>query len=119
MRQGLRSTDSAERNPNRASRHIQTRLDHQLRTRAAGSQGQQKLVLLDFTGSDWCGWCKLLDQEVFSKPQFKEYASKNLVLVEVDFPKMKADARGDLRTQNVQLAQPVSGFKGFPTIVLF
>jgi thioredoxin-related protein len=85
-------------------------------------QGQQdakannKLVLLDFTGSDWCGWCVLLDREVFSKPQFKEYASKNLVLIEVDFPKRKAvpDA---LRTQNVVLARRYK-IQGFPTIIV-
>ena len=51
-----------------------------------------KLVLLDFTGSDWCGWCIKLDREVFSKPEFKDYATKNLVLVELDFPRAKAQA---------------------------
>jgi len=85
-------------------------------------QGQQeakannKLVLLDFTGSDWCGWCILLDREVFSKPQFKEYASKNLVLVEVDFPKMKpmSDA---IKAQNVRLAERYQ-IQAFPTIIV-
>jgi thioredoxin-related protein len=85
-------------------------------------QGQQeakannKLVLLDFTGSDWCGWCILLDREVFSKPQFKEYASKNLVLVEVDFPKMKpmSDA---IRAQNGRLAKRYQ-IQAFPTIIV-
>ena len=85
-------------------------------------QGQQeakansKLVLLNFTGSDWCGWCILLDREVFSKPQFKEYASKNLVLVEVDFPKMKPMSEA-MRAQNVQLAQRYQ-VQGFPTIIV-
>jgi protein disulfide-isomerase len=85
-------------------------------------QGQQeakannKLVLIDFTGSDWCGWCKLLDREVFSKPEFKEYASKNLVLVEVDFPKMKVlpDAA---RKENILLAQRFQ-IQAFPTIIV-
>ena len=45
-----------------------------------------KRILLDFTGSDWCGWCKKLDAEVFSTQEFKDYAAKHLVLVEVDFP---------------------------------
>jgi len=88
----------------------------------SAEQGQQeakannKLVLLDFTGSDWCGWCILLDREVFSKPKFKEYASKNLVLVEVDFPKMKPvpDAT---RKENVRLAQRYQ-VQGFPTIIV-
>jgi thioredoxin-related protein len=85
-------------------------------------QGQQeakannKLVLLDFTGSDWCGWCKLLDREVFSKPQFKEYASKNLVLVELDFPRMKPMSQ-EMRAQNTRLARQYQ-VEGFPTIIV-
>jgi protein disulfide-isomerase len=85
-------------------------------------QGQQeakannKLVLLDFTGSDWCGWCVLLDREVFSKPKFKEYASKNLVLVELDFPKTKP-VPDTIRTQNVRLAR-LYQVQGFPTIIV-
>jgi len=85
-------------------------------------QGQQeaqagnKLMLVDFTGSDWCGWCKLLDQEVFSQPEFKEYASKNLVLVEVDFPKRKR-LPDEMKTRNMQLAYRYQ-VQGFPTIVL-
>lgn len=85
-------------------------------------QGQQeakannKLVLLDFTGSDWCGWCILLDREVFSKPQFKEYASKNLVLVEVDFPKTKYVSAAT-RTQNERLALQYQ-IQAFPTIIV-
>ena len=83
---------------------------------AAQAKEEKKLVMLDFTGSDWCGWCIMLDREVFSKPQFKEYASKNLVLVEVDFPKMKpmSDAT---RMQNIRLAQQYQ-IQGFPTIVV-
>jgi thioredoxin-related protein len=85
-------------------------------------QGQQeakasnKLVLLDFTGSDWCGWCKILDREIFSQPQFKEYASKNLVLVEVDFPKTKSVAPAT-REQNERLLMRYQ-VQGFPTIIV-
>src|SRR6266581_5344317 len=50
---------------------------------------ENKLVLLNFTGSDWCGWCMKLKAEVFSQPEFEDYANKNLVLVEIDFPKRK------------------------------
>ncbi len=81
-------------------------------------QGQQeakannKLVLLDFTGSDWCGWCILLDREVFSKPQFKEYASKNLVLIEVDFPKRKPMSE-ELKNQNLRAGAALTKFRGF------
>jgi protein disulfide-isomerase len=80
------------------------------------AQANNKLILLDFTGSDWCGWCKLLDREVFSQPQFKEYAKQNLVLVELDFPKRKriSDA---IRNQNLQLAMRYQ-IQGFPTLIV-
>jgi thioredoxin-related protein len=80
------------------------------------AKANNKLVLLDFTGSDWCGWCIQLEREVFSKPQFKEYASKNLVLVELDFPKRKPmpDA---IKIQNVKLARRYQ-VQGFPTIIV-
>lgn len=80
------------------------------------AKAHNKLVLLDFTGSDWCGWCIMLEREVFSKPQFKEYASKNLVLVELDFPKRKPmpDA---IKIQNVKLARRYQ-VQGFPTIIV-
>ena len=46
----------------------------------------QKSILVDFTGSDWCIWCHRLDDEVFSKKEFSDWAKKNLVLVKLDFP---------------------------------
>jgi len=75
-----------------------------------------KLVLLDFTGSDWCGWCIKLNKEVFSKPEFKDYANKNLVLVEVDFPRAKSQS-SDIKKQNEELAQQYQ-IEGFPTIMV-
>ncbi|MCA1797553.1 MAG: thioredoxin family protein, partial [Geobacteraceae bacterium] len=48
-----------------------------------------KHLLLDFTGSDWCPWCIKLDEKVFSTPEFAEFATGNLVLVKIDFPKRK------------------------------
>lgn len=75
-----------------------------------------KLVLLDFTGSDWCGWCIKLNREVFSKPEFKDYATKNLVLVELDFPRAKAQA-ASVKKQNEELASQY-GIQGFPTIIV-
>jgi protein disulfide-isomerase len=75
-----------------------------------------KLVLLDFTGSDWCGWCIKLSKDIFSRTEFKDFAAKNLVLVEVDFPARKAlpDA---LKAQNDALAAKFA-VEGFPTLVL-
>jgi protein disulfide-isomerase len=75
-----------------------------------------KFVLLDFTGSDWCGWCRKFKKEVFSQPQFKDYAQQNLVLVEVDFPRAKPQSV-ELKKQNLELAQQYQ-VQGFPTIVV-
>ncbi len=80
------------------------------------AKSNKKLLLVDFTGSDWCGWCIRLDKEVFSKSEFREYASKNLILMEVDFPKGK-ELSGPERTQNEELARRF-GIQGFPTIVV-
>jgi protein disulfide-isomerase len=75
-----------------------------------------KFILLDFTGSDWCGWCRKFDREVWSQPQFKDYARENLVLVEVDFPRAKPQSV-ELRKQNQELARQYE-VQGFPTIVV-
>lgn len=75
-----------------------------------------KLLLINFTGSDWCGWCKRLDAEVFSKPEFADYAKQNLVLMTADFPRAKP-LSSEVRQQNATLAQKF-GIEGFPTIVL-
>jgi protein disulfide-isomerase len=77
---------------------------------------EQKLVLLDFTGSDWCGWCKKLHSETFSKPEFIDYAKKNLVLVEVDFPHEKPQSDA-LKAANQALGAKYD-VSGYPTLVL-
>lgn len=80
------------------------------------AKANHKLILLNFTGSDWCGWCIQLDRAILSKPQFKDYATKNLVLVELDFPRRKAQTV-ELRKQNQQLAERYQ-VEGFPTLVV-
>ena len=55
----------------------------------AQAKTEGKLVLLDFTGSDWCSWCIKLNKERSPQPDFEEYAAKNLVLVELDYPDKK------------------------------
>jgi protein disulfide-isomerase len=73
-------------------------------------------MLLDFTGSDWCGWCIKIDKEVFATPDFKEFGEKSLVLVEVDFPKAKAQTPA-VKTQNEGLERKFK-VNGYPTLVL-
>lgn len=77
---------------------------------------ENKPVLLDFTGSDWCGWCIKLNKETFSQPEFQKFAEKNLILVELDFPNNKPQA-DSVKKQNAEL-QAKYGVEGFPTLVL-
>lgn len=73
-------------------------------------------VLVDFTGSDWCGWCIRLDKEVFSQDAFVAYAKVNLVLLKLDFPNRKKLPKTEA-AKNQALAEKY-GVQGFPTIVL-
>jgi protein disulfide-isomerase len=82
----------------------------------AQAKTEKKMVLLDFTGSDWCGWCIKLDKEVFSKAEFKKYAKENLVLVEVDFPQGKSQS-AKLKAQNAKLKNE-HGIRVYPTIIV-
>jgi thioredoxin-related protein len=82
----------------------------------AQAKKENKLVMMDFTGSDWCGWCIKLHNEVFSKPEFAEYATKNLVLVQVDFPRKK-EQTSELKAAN-QALQEKYKIEGYPTIVV-
>jgi len=72
--------------------------------------------MLNFTGSDWCGFCIRLSKEVFSQPAFIEYADKNLVAVEVDFPRKK-DLSAAQKQANAALAQKYN-IAGYPTIIV-
>ena len=82
----------------------------------AKAAAEGKAMLLDFTGSDWCGWCIRLDKEVFSQDSFQAFAENELVLVELDFPRKK-DQSASLKAQNEALLQEY-GVRGFPTIVV-
>lgn len=80
------------------------------------AQRTNKKILLNFTGSDWCGWCKRLDAEVFSQPSFLDYVKDRYILVTVDFPR-KTELPEDLRTQNKALARK-HDISGFPTVIV-
>lgn len=81
------------------------------------SQKTGKPILANFTGSDWCGWCKKLTASVFSKKEFQDWAAKNVILLELDFPrrKMLPDA---IRQQNASLQQAFK-ITGYPTVWVF
>lgn len=73
-------------------------------------------IFVDFTGSDWCGWCVKLRDEIFSKEEFILYAKEHLVLVELDFPR-KTKQSNETKAYNNNLARKY-GIRGFPTILL-
>ena len=82
----------------------------------AQAKKENKAVLIIFTGSDWCIWCKRLNSEVFTQKEFEDYAKNNLVLVKLDFPK-DIPQSNETKLYNNTLAQKY-GIQGFPTILI-
>ena len=80
----------------------------------AAAKRDGKPVFVNFTGSDWCGWCKLLKRQVFSQPEWGEWASNHVYLVHVDFPHDKELVPEKYRAKNREIA---SKYKvgGYPT----
>ncbi|MFV1974219.1 MAG: thioredoxin family protein [Candidatus Scalindua sp.] len=83
---------------------------------SSAAKASGKYILLDFSGSDWCGWCIRLEKEVFSQDAFKDFAEKNLVCVLVDFPRAKEQTE-ELKQQNLDLERKYD-IKGYPTIII-
>ena len=84
----------------------------------ATAKSSHKYVLIDFNGSDWCGPCIQMKKAVFSAPAFATYASKNLVLLDIDYPQRKV-IPPDLKQQNQRLSKQYDIERsGFPTVVL-
>lgn len=80
------------------------------------ARDENKIILMDFTGSDWCGWCIKLDREIFSTPEFKNYAEQNVVLLKLDFPK-RTPIAANVKAQNERLASQF-GIRGYPTVII-
>jgi len=78
------------------------------------SKKSKKPLLMFFTGSDWCGWCIRLQNEVLKTPEFAAWAKENVVLVELDFPR-RTPQDDAIKTQNAQLQQTFQ-VRGYPTI---
>ncbi len=77
---------------------------------------EKKLVLLHFTGSDWCFSCKALHAKVLTSKEFEAYAARNLVLVDVDFPRTTKQPT-ELKEANVELYKEFK-VKVYPTVIL-
>ena len=82
----------------------------------AQAKAENKIVLMDFTGSDWCPWCIKFKQEALDDQKFLDYAAKNVVLVEVDFPHKKEQS-ADLKKANAALNDKYK-VDGYPTLVV-
>ncbi len=81
------------------------------------ASAENKDLLVDFTGSDWCGWCIKLSEEVFSQDEFKKAAPEKFVLVELDFPNDQSKMDEKTIAQNQMLAKKFQ-IQGYPTILL-
>src|SRR5436190_18599790 len=83
---------------------------------SAHAKESKKLVLLDFTGSDWCPPCKALHKNVLTSKEFQDFAKEKLVLVELDFPRQKTQSP-ELKKANREL-QGKFAVDGYPTIIV-
>ena len=80
------------------------------------AKADKKMVLLDFTGSDWCPPCKALHKNVLMSEEFAAFAKENLILVEIDFPNKK-EQTAELKAANKELAKKYE-IKGYPTVIV-
>ncbi len=83
----------------------------------AKAAAEKKFVLVNFSGSDWCGWCIKLDEEVFSQEAFLNYAEKNLILVNLDFPQSTPQDPAQ-KTYNKSIAEKYK-IAAFPSVYVF
>jgi len=81
----------------------------------AESKRTGKPILMNFTGSNWCGWCVKLKKEVFSTPEFASWANKKVVLMELDYPRPNKQA-ADIQKQNDELRDKYN-IQGYPSIL--
>ena len=83
----------------------------------AQAEKEGKLLLVDFSGSDWCGWCMKLDSEVFAKPEFLKGVKKDFVLVMIDSPRDKTRLSEKAAKQNPELVRKYR-ISGYPTVLI-
>ncbi|MGZ8509978.1 MAG: thioredoxin family protein [Chitinophagaceae bacterium] len=80
---------------------------------------EHHFILLNFSGSDWCGPCISMRREIFESEVFKNFASENLVLVNADFPRLKKNQlTRDQQKKNEQVADKYNPQGNFPYTLL-
>ena len=102
--------------PSRAQRSEPYRIVNDYKEAQRISERTRKPIMIIFSGSDWCGWCVKLDNEVFSKKEFQNWAKDHLVVYLADFPRSKKIPPAQ-KAQNDQLARKYR-IQGFPTVLL-
>jgi thioredoxin-related protein len=81
------------------------------------SKKEKKPVLIYFTGSDWCGPCKILDKDLFNTARFKDLADKSLILLEVDIPRRLDIISPEKMFENTYIQEKYN-VKSFPTLMI-
>jgi thioredoxin-related protein len=85
----------------------------------AKASKENKVILLNFSGSDWCGPCNKMRKEIFENEAFNKYASKNLILVNADFPRLKKNQLDQKQQAHNNIVAEKYNTKGaFPFTVL-
>lgn len=82
--------------------------------KAAADKGHP--IMMVFSGSDWCGWCKKFEAEILTQPAFQDYAKDNMETFIADFPR-NIQQSAELKQQNAALAQEY-GISGYPTVMV-
>lgn len=92
--------------------------DWHLNYEAANAEAKKsgKAVIMLFTGSDWCPPCKAQEKEIFGSAEFKAWAKEHAVLVELDFPRAKAQS-DEQKKHNAELKEKYAP-RGFPTVLV-
>ncbi len=91
----------------------------QLEKAAQVAKEENKLIFMNFSGSDWCRSCMVLKQSILETSEFESFANKELILVDVDFPRKKKNRLSKEQTEyNEKLAAKYNNDGQFPTIII-
>ena len=92
---------------------------NQLEEAAKVAKTENKLIFMNFSGSDWCRSCIVLKQSIINTPEFKAFADEKLVLLDVDFPRKKKNRLSKEQTEyNEKLAERYNKNGQFPSIII-
>ncbi len=80
---------------------------------------EHKYILLNFSGSDWCGPCIQMHKQIFDNPDFQQFANEDLIMVNADFPRRKKDQLSEeQQAANDKMADEYNKQGIFPSTVL-